>query len=457
MNDSLKMSTEIKVEGEDKDDLLLPTTSKSKKAIPQDISEEHARVERGEPRKIVALDGLRGIAILVVLGGHIVLQTMNQIGSVWLFNLWSHFWAGVDLFFCISGFLITGILLEQKKTTMAQRKRSQETHWKQNYFMVFYARRFLRIFPIYYMTLIFVILLGYSIRSFNTPMFQHVMSYMPWAFTYTLNIGAWYAGHDGTGLPATETEWLSLAHFWSLAVEEQFYCIWPFIVYFLPLSWVLYISIALGILPTLFRFCCIKLTYLGLFGAITLTPGRFEGLAFGSIIAIKKFYDKENHGPGIAEWNNYAKILLAVNGVIILVTWIVYKSLFIIMSFGHVILGPIVANLFFASWMLLAIQAEKGTIWYKMWTFWPLERIGVYSYGLYVYHYVLAPFFLARPDLWPHNASSLLLRFILYLIYCVVTTYCSYHFIETPMLDLKKYFTYGKQESNQKEMQTFST
>jgi peptidoglycan/LPS O-acetylase OafA/YrhL len=150
------------------------------------------------------LDGVRGIAILLVLVYHLTLYGGMAPNGPFLDRLWRT-WTlplglGVDLFFVLSGFLITGILLDTKDGP--------------DYFRNFYARRFLRIFPLYYATLAATFLLIPAVRLDAV-----------WYWTYLIN----YRFAD-VGWPRVAY----LGHFWTLAVEEQFYLVWPALVFFVP-------------------------------------------------------------------------------------------------------------------------------------------------------------------------------------------------------------------------------
>jgi len=146
-----------------------------------------------------ALDGLRAFAVISVLIGHLIPIPYLQKAVGWGDM-------GVVLFFCLSGFLITNILLKMQP---AARPGSKAIGLK-----IFYARRFLRIFPIYYLTIIVVYLLQYP------PVRENFLRLL----TYSIFL---------PGL--SRTQYLGAAsHLWSLSVEEQFYCVWPLIVFFMP-------------------------------------------------------------------------------------------------------------------------------------------------------------------------------------------------------------------------------
>ena len=161
------------------------------------------------------LDGLRGIAILLVLATHYQMAIpAHTAAERALKNILAHGWAGVDLFFVLSGFLITGILYDSKGQS--------------NYFRNFYGRRTLRIFPLYYGFLA-VVLIGLiataTARHWNPslPQFRNLWSLQPWLWTYTFNI-ACALGHGSA----------HLGQLWSLSVEEQFYLVWPLVICFFP-------------------------------------------------------------------------------------------------------------------------------------------------------------------------------------------------------------------------------
>src|SRR5581483_4595047 len=116
-------------------------------------------------------------------------------------------WAGVDLFFVLSGFLITGILLDTTRSP--------------HFFRNFYARRTLRIFPWYYGLLIVVFLIVPHLFTVARPGVSDIFRHQAWLWTYTANIA-----FEGKHKIYFDADWLRLSHFWSLAIEEQFYLAW---------------------------------------------------------------------------------------------------------------------------------------------------------------------------------------------------------------------------------------
>ena len=164
-------------------------------------------------KRLMSLDGLRGIAILAVIAEH-TLRLFHPTSV--LSRLWAAFqessWAGVDLFFVLSGFLITGILLDSR-------------HDKR-YFLNFYARRTLRIFPLYYAVLVIAILIVPAVMGFSKlpELYSRLVANQLWLWTYLQNFAQASGPHALPGF----------GHFWSLAVEEQFYWVWPLAVFLLP-------------------------------------------------------------------------------------------------------------------------------------------------------------------------------------------------------------------------------
>src|SRR5271165_300667 len=152
--------------------------------------------------RVPQLDGVRGIAILLVM----LVNTTEKYPALHLQRAFADGWMGVDLFFVLSGFLITGILLDAKVS--------------QHYFRNFYIRRVLRILPLYYAVLLFMFLLVPLLR----PSEAHVVfeRSSPW-WAYPL-----FLQNFLVALPTQAVGPLGAS--WSLAIEEQFYLIWPLVV-----------------------------------------------------------------------------------------------------------------------------------------------------------------------------------------------------------------------------------
>jgi peptidoglycan/LPS O-acetylase OafA/YrhL len=158
----------------------------------------------------VALDGLRGLAILLVVIYHFGRMHLDahEPDAGFLLGFTQFGWMGVDLFFVLSGFLITGILLETKNGA--------------HYFRNFLARRFLRIWPIYYLNLLLFFVVAPLLLDSLPQELQSMREKQAWFWLYGAN---WLFAREGS------FEATGGGYFWSLAVEEQFYLVWPLVVY----------------------------------------------------------------------------------------------------------------------------------------------------------------------------------------------------------------------------------
>jgi peptidoglycan/LPS O-acetylase OafA/YrhL len=224
-------------------------------------------------KKIPELDGVRGAAILLVIilhFGHIVPTSLNLFNILYLSFVMIG-WIGVDLFFVLSGFLITRILLNTKHSP--------------HYFKSFYARRALRILPIYFLFIFAIFDCHLPLTSiFHLPLGSGSGSFHPgdWEqLWYWFHVSNW---QSAWGVYA----YTPIGHLWSLAVEEQFYFVWPLVV--LLCSENVLIAVCVSLI-----FVSVGLRYLPVFQAIQvvhpefiyrLTPFRVEPLIFGAILAI---------------------------------------------------------------------------------------------------------------------------------------------------------------------------
>jgi peptidoglycan/LPS O-acetylase OafA/YrhL len=224
-------------------------------------------------KKIPELDGVRGAAILLVIILHFgrILPTKLNLFNILYLSFVEMGWIGVDLFFVLSGFLITRNLLNTKHSP--------------HYFKSFYARRALRILPIYFLFVFafFDCLLPLT-RIFHVPFAIGKISLYPGGWEqlwYWLHVSNW---QSAWGVNA----YTPIGHLWSLAVEEQFYFVWPLVVLLCSEN------VLMGVCVSLI-FISAGLRYLPVFQAIEavhpefiyrLTPFRVEPLIFGAILAI---------------------------------------------------------------------------------------------------------------------------------------------------------------------------
>lgn len=322
-----------------------------------------ANTERPSPAfnagvHIPALDGLRGIAVLIVMVMHFSLvEPLGGVHAVYT-RVSGLGWTGVDLFFVLSGFLITGILYDAKGA--------------KHYFRNFYARRTLRIFPLYYAFLValFVILPLLAPSTAEPEMGEERL----WMWAYLGNVLMARAGWEG--LPAHTT------HLWSLAVEEQFYLIWPLIVWWASRKRLIAICIGAIALASISR---VALHLLGAdpTAGYTLLPARVDTLAVGSVIAILA-----RDPAGLAWLRRSAKpSLIGALAVIVAVmsSLPVFGTLpprnLQVQFFAY----PAVA-IVAAACLVMAMQADSTTRIGRAMSVGALPALGRYSYALYLFH-----------------------------------------------------------------------
>jgi peptidoglycan/LPS O-acetylase OafA/YrhL len=205
-------------------------------------------------KKIPQLDAVRGLAVLLVL-----LHNTNVYSAWHLGFISDNGWMGVDLFFVLSGFLITGILLDAKRS--------------EAYFKNFYARRCLRIWPLYYSALLFMFVMVPILRPSEAPVIFAARSSPWWAYLV-------YLQNFLIPVPTMATGLLGVT--WSLAIEEQFYLCWPLVVRFCTESQLRKIAILVICISPALRF------YLSLHGVniYSNTFCRLDGLMAGALLAI---------------------------------------------------------------------------------------------------------------------------------------------------------------------------
>jgi peptidoglycan/LPS O-acetylase OafA/YrhL len=365
-----------------------------------------------------ALDGLRGIAILLVLLHHFTILEPASEADAWLANVALIGWSGVDLFFVLSGFLITGILIDARDSD--------------RYFTSFYARRTLRIFPLYYL----VVFLSMVVL----PQFPR-----------------WHDLLAGAGAPEEQLPyWLYLTNFavaerdrflhgvldiaWSLAIEEQFYIVWAVVVWLCPSRALGWMCGALVIAAPVARFIALA-NNASAISVYVLPIYRADALATGALLA----WLVRRHGVAPLRALAAPIGLAAAAGVVIVClidgeSWWWGETM---QRFGYSLLALTGAGMLAA-----AVTRPADSIWPRLLSVGWLRSFGKYSYCLYLIHlpvmrsvreFVLAPEqFAMFGSPWAGQA----LFYGLATAPAFAIAWLSWRVFEAPILRLKSRFPY---------------
>ena len=364
-----------------------------------------SRRPAGRDRRIAylpCLDGLRALAVILVLAAHFPPIT----GAPASFGMWSVAQSlrtgalGVDLFFALSGFLITRILLRQRLMRGGFSLR------------VFYARRALRILPIYYLTVVACIL------YFGTAWPQTLG-----ALTYTINY-----------ILPFHPEPFVLEHSWSLAVEEQFYLVWPLVLARVPLHWLPRLTglvVPLAALAASLLFAMLTDGPIGSQLVYMSTPSRIITLSLGAYLAVRE----QRQSP----MRSLECVCLLVGGVGGLVLAVALRRFGVLVPGGPYWCAITLASGMAASGCVAALvfgRDDAVGLLRAVLSVRPLRYIGAISYGLYLYHLPILYALRINPAAvdW-HGAPAPLA--LLAVVLTGLVAVLSFHLIERPLLRLK--------------------
>lgn len=354
------------------------------------------------------LDGLRGVSVVFVILYH--------------YGYLRFGWIGVQMFFVLSGYLITNILLEDKKSD--------------HYFYNFYAKRILRIFPLYFFYIMLLTILFVVMRQ---P--DDYVNNIKWLATFTYNIKRMFFG-EGVSLFFT--------HFWSLSVEEQFYLFWPFIVYKLSEQRLKFILILMLMVIPVLRYSLVEIAsawnndswWLGSL-VYNSTFCQLDAFSIGAMIAtvgVSNIAIRSNHiayltltcllsGLTIAYYLNGSSVIYSFSEK----TQYLKPEYLVENGYMHVWFYSVI-NLLTGSMIIETLTTSRTIIDNKI-----MVYIGKISYGVYVYH---------LPLLWVVKKSVDFnsikfnvfggLIFVIYFVVVIAISAFSYHFLEYRFLKLKK-------------------
>lgn len=357
---------------------------------------------------IQALDGVRGLAITLVLLFHL-LSSNNEPTHSWLIDmalkLRNAGWVGVDLFFVLSGFLITGILFD----SLGDKK----------YFRNFYARRTLRIFPLYYAVLAVLFLLFLPAWESGRKLYL--------LLAYLQNTPLWWHAPTAKAIDDVTN------HLWSLAAEEQFYLVWPVLVVLVrdrrKLIW---IALSLALMAPIIR--TVLLAHGATFEATyKMTICRCDSLLAGAWLALAIRGSRRQTILRMAGPFFCLSVFLCL-----VIAWrsglFFWGNNLAINRYGYSLLAV-------AGTSLIALTLRPGSWTAAVMNISPLRWMGRYSYGIYIFHQMVGVVYISF--LYQHIHSKMVLHAAIPICNLMLTlplAWLSFRFYEQPFLRLKRYF-----------------
>ena len=357
-------------------------------------------------KHIIQLDGIRFFGMFSVMIAH---WLQWQWGNEFIKSI--PFTHGVTLFFVLSGFLISRILFSNRDSYLPNNKGRVQL------IKSFYIRRSLRIFPVYYLLIIGLIVINY----------QNTREIFPWLSTYTLNVYQYtHEMHVG-----------NFNHFWSLAVEEQFYLFWPFVIIYIKPSRNLIAIAAVVSLSLLARFCLYYNNYHWMTTSYS-TFSNLDALGLGAMLAYITLYQKE-----------IVKTL--AKPIWLYISLFLYLLLFVVCSkldieWYQTVFDPLMFSIVS---MLIVLRASTNSFKSVMKSILENKFIaysGKVSYGMYIFHlFIPGLVYWLIPETEFFNSwhpSSKYILFILYYLLTFTLAHFSWRFVERPLNNLKYKFPY---------------
>jgi peptidoglycan/LPS O-acetylase OafA/YrhL len=347
------------------------------------------------------LDALRALAVFMTLGAHY----LSRVGWDYI----PYLWYGVDIFFGISGFLITGILLRTRQEIADTEKLGSIKN--------FFIRRALRLFPAYYLFITFFVLARIALHLFLWKPEYTIPFYLYLPNIYFFNLGSFDSG--------------SFSHLWSLGVEEQFYLFWPWLVLYFPVKYLKYLfpSLVLIAIGINVWFHDVKM--------IRVLPfSNFHTLGIGAWYAYYKF-----SSPGMTIFQlleKYRNIIWA--GVFTVLLYFLFSSYTVPMAqrFGLEVFLSLTVLMF-----LVVFCKNDNKVFNAVTRNSAVQFIGKISYGVYLYHMPVPDLLLVVFKKAGYNydfQNSPLLSLLMITGVTFTIAYFSFRFIEQPFLNLKRKF-----------------
>jgi peptidoglycan/LPS O-acetylase OafA/YrhL len=367
------------------------------------------------------LDGVRGLAILAVMvyhfgqcypsSPHNLLATAISLG-----------WSGVDLFFVLSGFLITTILIGTKSDP--------------HFFRSFYIRRGLRILPLYYA---YIFLFAFVFLPVAHHFHRFGRFHVGQLSLYWVHLSNWSSALG----PLADSP---VGQMWSLAIEEQFYFFWPLLIFLLPEEILLILCLALSVTAIGLRLVpamqAIQLGHTGFF--YRLTPFRIEPICYGAIIALLSRKRRTIDFRGWAGW------VCLVSGLALVCRQGLLGHTFDSYTLAMATLGYTAVGLCSAGILFLALRyAGTNGLYARLLRTNLLRTFGKYSYAMYIFQIPIAEYsYRLVFRITGHPLIRLALNYLLGISVTLILAKLSWECLESPVLGLKDRIAGYRKEVN---------
>ena len=384
---------------------------------------------------IPALDGIRGAAMFLVMIHHFSrLSDTTSLTGQTLTCFVTMTWISIDLFFVLSGFLITGILCDVRE--------------RPHFFRNFYMRRFLRIFPLYYSAILLMLFVYPHLFPEPHEWVNTMHRIQGFYWGYLTNAFLVFGRHEG--LPYYSV------HFWSLSVEEHFYLIWPMVVYVLGRRKAIGVCLAVICFSPILRYYNIHsgvewAAHLGLRTPpaetvnYLFTPFRLDSLAVGSMLALLSREVRDSQilvRPARYVFPlcfcGIATLTIAHRGVLMWTEPIMQEIGFSLLA------------LFFGSVVVLSTMTASPTLLTRLFNLRFLRFFGKYSYSMYIFHEPINVFVLQRlfgddtkVSLWGSHYLGVFVHFVLSALLTVLIALITWNLLEKHFLKMKVLFPSG--------------
>jgi peptidoglycan/LPS O-acetylase OafA/YrhL len=357
------------------------------------------------------LDTVRTVAVSMVIFSHWAGFHQNR----WRDTFWFNGEVGVQLFFVLSGFLITGILLDERAKAVSANVSVKEV------LKAFYVRRFLRIFPLFYATLLITYLLG------NDDVRASIQWHIPYLSNFFFALRGDYLG--------------DVSHFWSLAVEEQFYIFWPFLILFLRRRYLFGVIVGVILVAPLFSYLAAQHFGMGEVAVNVLPFSSLDALGMGALLALVARAPYQGQAMALRREHFFYFSAIATVAYVLLHTLIpVMESASWVNAFlARCMLAPALAGV-----VCLFSEGVRGRA-AKLVQFPPLLYLGKISYGIYIWHFFIPSGVAAlcyHYDFLLWEKIGVFPYLILNLTLLIAVCSISWHFFEKPINDLKRFVPY---------------